>query len=114
MIENTGGAVADALGWMQAVLLGSVATSLAVICVASIGLLMLSGRVRWRAGLQVIAGCFIVFGAPGIAGGLMSALGPVSSATPNDAPLAAAMPVRPAPSQYQATDPYAGAVTPTR
>jgi hypothetical protein len=44
---------------------------LAVIAVASVGFLMLSGRVDWRRGAQTILGCFIVFGASSIAVGLM-------------------------------------------
>ncbi|GAA4644443.1 hypothetical protein GCM10023115_24030 [Pontixanthobacter gangjinensis] len=32
---------------------------------------MLTGRLEWRQGVRVIAGCFIIFGAPVIAAGLM-------------------------------------------
>ena len=37
-------AVMSALGWLEGALLGSVATMVAVIAVASVGFLMLSGR----------------------------------------------------------------------
>lgn len=56
--------------WIEALLLGPLATSIAVVCVASIGLLMLTGRVNVRRGLTVIMGCFILFGAGAIAQGL--------------------------------------------
>lgn len=62
-----------AVSWIQAVLIGPVATSLAVIAVASIGLMMLSGRVNIRRGATVIIGCFVVFGAAAIAQGFQSA-----------------------------------------
>lgn len=56
--------------WVQELLLGPVATSIAVIAVASLGLLMLSGRMNiWRAA-TVLVGCFILFGAASIAKGL--------------------------------------------
>jgi len=35
----------------------------AVIAVASVGFLMLTGRINWRYGAVVILGCFILFGA---------------------------------------------------
>jgi len=54
-------------------LLGTVATVIAVIAVASVGLLMLTGRMNWRYGATVILGCFILFGAASIVGGIQSA-----------------------------------------
>ncbi|NWE54557.1 TrbC/VirB2 family protein, partial [Brevundimonas sp. P7753] len=49
--------------WVQELLLGPVATSIAVIAVAAIGLLMLSGRMNIRRSATVLVGCFILFGA---------------------------------------------------
>jgi type IV secretion system protein VirB2 len=53
-------------------LLGTVATVAAIIAVASVGFLMLTGRMNWRYGATVILGCFILFGAASIVGGIQS------------------------------------------
>lgn len=66
------GPIVGALGWLQGTLLGTVATVAAVIAVASIGFLMLTGRMNWRYGATVILGCFILFGAASIVGGIQS------------------------------------------
>jgi type IV secretion system protein VirB2 len=66
------GAVVSAVGWLQGTLLGTVATVVAVIAVASVGFLMLTGRINWRYGATVILGCFILFGAASIVGGIQS------------------------------------------
>jgi len=47
-----------------------VATAVAVIAVASVGLLMLTGRMNWRFGATVVLGLFILFGASAIVGGI--------------------------------------------
>jgi type IV secretion system protein VirB2 len=64
--------ILSAVSWLQGTLLGAVATALAVIAVAATGLLMLTGRIDWRRGATVILGCFIVFGAAAIVGGIRS------------------------------------------
>ncbi len=64
------GAIVGALAWIQGTLLGSVATAVAVIAVASVGLLMLTGRMNWRFGATVVLGLFILFGAGAIVGGI--------------------------------------------
>ncbi|MDJ0978604.1 MAG: TrbC/VirB2 family protein [Erythrobacter sp.] len=63
---GTGGGnpLVDALSWMQSILLGPIATSLAVMAVAGVGFMMLTGRMNWRYGGTVIVGVFIIFGAP--------------------------------------------------
>ena len=66
------GAIISALGWLQGTLLGTVATVVAVIAVASVGFLMLTGRINWRHGAVVILGCFILFGATSIVAGIKS------------------------------------------
>ena len=66
------GPVTAALAWIQGTLLGSVATAVAVIAVASVGLLMLTGRMNWRYGATVIIGLFILFGAGAIVAGIRS------------------------------------------
>jgi type IV secretion system protein VirB2 len=67
------GVVVNAMRWMQGTLLGTVATVAAVIAIASVGFLMLTGRINWRHGGVVILGCFILFGAASIVAGIQSA-----------------------------------------
>lgn len=59
-----------ALQWIEGTLLGNLATTAAVIAVAIVGFLMLTGRVEWRRGLTVVVGCFIIFGATAIVAGI--------------------------------------------
>jgi len=59
-----------AVNWVQGTLLGNVATSAAVIAVAVVGFLMLTGRIEWKRGLTVIVGAFIIFGAVSIVAGI--------------------------------------------
>ena len=66
------GPIINALGWMQGTLLGNVATTAAVIAVAVVGLMMLTGRMNWRFGATVIIGCFILFGATAIVSGIQA------------------------------------------
>ena len=107
-----------AISWVQDVLLGTVATSVAVIAVAAIGFGMLTGRINIRHGVTVVMGCFILFGASSIVAGLRyaasgaggyDALPPVIAQPPPAPP----PPPRPAvaPAPY---DPYAGASVPPR
>ena len=67
------GPIENALFWMQGTLLGNVATAVAVMAVAAVGFMMLTGRVNWRFGATVIIGCFIIFGAATIVAGIQSA-----------------------------------------
>lgn len=69
------GPIVSALMWMQGTLLGNVATAVAVIAVAMVGFMMLTGRMNWRFGATVIIGCFILFGAGTIVAGIQSAAG---------------------------------------
>ncbi|MBB4150204.1 TrbC/VirB2 family protein [Sphingobium scionense] len=66
------GPIVGALQWLQGTLLGTVATVAAVIAVAAVGFMMLTGRMNWRYGAVVILGCFILFGAASIVGGIQS------------------------------------------
>jgi type IV secretion system protein VirB2 len=59
--------------WVQGTLLGNVATAVAVIAIATVGFMMLSGRINWRFGATVILGAFIIFGAAAIVAGIRSA-----------------------------------------
>lgn len=65
--------IVSAVRWLQGTLLGTVATAAAVIAVAAVGFLMLTGRINWRYGATVILGCFILFGAASIVAGIQSA-----------------------------------------
>ena len=100
-----------AIGWIEAVLLGPVGTSIAVIAIAGIGYRMLTGEASVRQGLRVVMGVFILFGAPLIAREL------AGLARGGDDTAAAATEPPPVPSQVRPTnppgfDPYAGAAVP--
>jgi hypothetical protein len=95
--------------WLANVATGSIATGVATIAIASIGFAMLAGRLDVRRGAVVILGCFIVFGAPTVAGAFMQWAGAGGDA---GAQVAANVPPAtpvPAPPPYQPNDPYAGA-----
>ncbi len=66
------GPILGALEWVQGTLMGNLATSAAVIAVAVVGLMMLTGRIDWRRGVTVVVGAFIVFGAVAIVAGMRS------------------------------------------
>jgi type IV secretory pathway VirB2 component (pilin) len=114
------GAIVAAVQWLQQTLLGTVATTIAVISVAAVGLMMLSGRIDLRRSATVILGCFILFGASAIAAGIEGmALG---GSEPADAPAAfeppplriEPPPPAPPPQPPASSDPFAGAAVPTR
>jgi type IV secretion system protein VirB2 len=69
------GPIVAALAWLQGTLLGNVATAVAVMAVAAVGFMMLTGRMNWRFGATVIIGCFILFGASAIVSGIQAASG---------------------------------------
>lgn len=64
--------IVAALEWVQGTLLGNLATTAAVIAVAVVGFMMLTGRIEWRRGLTVVIGCFVIFGAAAIVAGIRS------------------------------------------
>ncbi len=68
-------AVLSGVLWLQGTLMGNVATAVAVMAVAAVGFMMLTGRMNWRYGATVILGCFILFGATTIVSGIRSAAG---------------------------------------
>lgn len=105
-----------AASWLQDALLGSIATAIAVIAIAGVGLLMLDGRVRLAPGMRVIAGCFLLFGAPVIARGIVSGVArdPGYSGPAEHTDVLAAPRVEPtAVPSPQPYDPYAGASVPS-
>ena len=100
-----------ASAWLQSVLLGSIASTLAILAVAAVGLLMLSGRTPIRRGTTVVIGCFILFSAATIADGLLSSLGephPAIALTPPAPTYTVTEPRAPS------ADPYAGAAVPAQ
>lgn len=66
------GVIVSAMGWLQGTLLGTMATVAAVIAVATVGFMMLTGRINWRYGVTVVVGCFVLFGAASIVAGIQS------------------------------------------
>lgn len=108
--------VVAAVAWLQGTLLGTIATTVAIVAVASVGLMMLAGRVNIRYGLTVVAGCFILFGASTIVAGIQASLAGADRAprpaTPEQPPPMVALP--PAPPPPANNDPYAGASVPAR
>jgi type IV secretory pathway VirB2 component (pilin) len=109
------GAVAAAVRWLEGTLLGTAATSVAVICVAAVGLMMLSGRIDARRAGTVLIGCFILFGAPGIAAALHALAGGGDSPPPAAEPFYEPPPYVPPPAPPPPPanpDPYAGASVP--
>lgn len=112
--------IESAMSWIGDLLFGPLATAIAVIAIAWIGFAMLSGRVDIRRGLTVILGCFLLFGARGLADGLSSSI------SAEAAPVAAIVPPPPVYANPRATsqntapdniggnvfDPYAGASVP--
>ncbi|WP_309750944.1 TrbC/VirB2 family protein [Novosphingobium sp.] len=69
------GAISNAAEWLQGTMLGNVATAIAVMAVAAVGFMMLTGRINWRYGATVVLGLFVVFGAASIVSGIRSAAG---------------------------------------
>ena len=67
--------IVGAMNWLQGTLLGTVATVAAVIAIAAVGFMMLTGRLNWRYGATVILGCFILFGAGAIVAGIRQTAG---------------------------------------
>ena len=99
--------------WVEQLLTGTVATTVAVIAVAWLGYLTLSGRIDLRRALATLLGCFVLFGAPVIAQGLMRLSevsgGPSSSV---EAAPAVSFPTPLASVSPAIVDPYAGASVP--
>jgi type IV secretory pathway VirB2 component (pilin) len=102
------GALVTAANWLQQVVAGNAAMLLGVIAVAVLGLAMFNGQLPVRRGLVVVAGCFLLFGAPSIGKALMGLPGGGSAqlgsqereSVPKQVPLPTVPPER---------DPYAGA-----
>ena len=95
-------------GWLT----GPLGTGIAVIAVAWFGFSLLGGRLSLRRGGMVVLGCFVLFGAPSIARGLLGLAGetrgPIAVSGP--ATIDVPPPAVPTPPAY---DPDAGAAMPS-
>lgn len=116
-LSDPGGssALVGAVIWLQGTVLGTVATIVAILAVASVGLMMLTGRISVRRGATVVLGCFILFGASTIAAGIRSFAGgdgAEADAAEPPPPPPAPPPLPPPPPAVN--DPYAGASVPSR
>lgn len=100
-------ALAGAIGWINDLLLGSLATGLSILAVSLVGLLMLMGQMPIRQGMRVILGCFVLLGAPVIAVGLAGAWQSASPPAPQPMVFIPKETRGPLPSADY--DPYAGA-----
>lgn len=69
--------IAEAVGWLTGTLLGNVATGIAILAVAIIAILLMTGRIEWGRAALVIIGIFVLFGAATIVSGIRSITGTV-------------------------------------
>jgi len=110
--NESSSAIIDAIQWLAALVQGSIANAIAVIAVASVGFMMLTGRLELKRAFRVILGCFLLFGASAVAQGLAGAIHSDAMPRPGDVPPSpyhppVAPPLKPATrSDY---NPYAGA-----
>ena len=103
-VPRESNAIVDAARWADTVLLGPIATSVAVMAVAFIGFAMLNGRISWRRGASVILGCFLIFGSRSIVAGF-----DYREQQPPESVNAATPPPPAFPPPPEGYDPYAGA-----
>jgi len=108
------GALVGAADWVRLLLTGSVSFVVATLAIATIGLLMLAGRLHMRRAGQIVLGCFILFSAPTIAAGLVSINDDVRAepAPETETETPAAMAYQPTVPKPEQKDPYAGAAVP--
>jgi type IV secretory pathway VirB2 component (pilin) len=69
------GVIANAVNWLTGTLLGNVATGIAVLAVAVIAILLMTGRMEWGRAALVVIGIFVLFGAVTIVSGIRSIAG---------------------------------------
>ena len=67
--------IADAIGWLTGTLLGNVATGIAILAIAILAILLMTGRIEWGRAALVIIGIFVLFGAATIVGGIRAITG---------------------------------------
>ena len=103
--------------WIEHLITGSLTATLAIIAVALVGFAMFGGRLPVRRGATVLIGCFVLFGAPAIAHGLLSfvlsdAGLPIAANTAPGVQIPPNLPQQP--QSANPFDPYAGAAVPTK
>lgn len=106
------GAIGPATEWIASGLTGSVAVTLAVLGIASIGFAMLTGNLAVRRGVATLAGCFVFFGAAVVARSLLGVAGAQSksaSVVEQSNLFAPLPPTLPKIEEQRPADPYAGA-----
>lgn len=110
VVSQPSSSIMASASWVEALLTGSLASSIAVVAVVVLSWRMLAGRVPLVSIGRVALGCFIMFGAPTIALGIVRAAhGDTAGRVVPEAPTKPDV-SRNAP----AYDPYAGAATPVR
>lgn len=110
-MPSTPNALAQAAVWLSSVMTGAIGSILAILAIAGIGAAMLRGSLALRQGARVVLGCFILFGAQVLAGGLVR-LASVSppEREPYDLPPAPQIVLPQTPTTD--ADPYSGASVP--
>ena len=106
-----------AMSWLQGATVNTLAQTIAIVTIAAVGFRMLNGRLEVRRAVQVVLGCFLLFGSASIANGLRES---IVGQNLDIAPVVAPIPPPPLGSLPQSTpipvpyDPYAGASVPQR
>ena len=113
LLQPSASAIVSAVQWVETILVGGLATPIAVLAVAGLGFGLLEGRLAPRQALRVVLGCFILFGAPTIVGALQAAISSsVPSVVVEPAPVVPVVPSAPAnPNSRKGGnpfDPYSG------
>ena len=106
-------ALTSAVGWLESLLLGSLATTISILAIAVLGMVMLAGHMPLQRGGRTILGCFILFGAGAIAQALLGAATFVTGPAPVAVSQTTIEIVIPTPAPAP-TDPYEGAARPAR
>ena len=101
--------LANATQWVSSLLLGSVATTVALLAIAGAGLLMLAGCLPKRRAARLLLGCFILFSAATIANGIVQTL---ASPSPPPSQVELTLQYTAATPRPSSLDPYGGASVP--
>jgi len=102
------GPISAAAQWITALVSGSMATILAILAVAGVGLAMLQGRLPVRRAISICGGIFLLFGAPALARSLIDLTS--SSSPPSYVVVHESFPRQKTLAPVRTDDPYAGAV----
>lgn len=100
------GSIGSALEWIAGALSGSLATAIAVLAIAAVGMRWLGGVADWRAAARAVIGVSLIFSANTIAANIIRA---PDQAPPITAHAAHPETILPPQSNSMPIDPYAGA-----